>query len=203
MTAVRLLKEMSVETAQIVMNPKCPQCNKVNGQNHRFCSGCGNLLDSSTSSQKIKNNNSLVIAVASLVSLVFACGMCSLFGAVSDNNQNSSTTTNQSSVEKPIAKPKPSIVNLKQSENEESKENKSQSTEKKTTPEDQQKENQGQLSIREKAKQEQPSVKKSKPRPSVPRNATSNNGLIRGPKGGCYYINKNGKKTYVDRSKCN
>jgi len=25
---------------------------------------------------------------------------------------------------------------------------------------------------------------------------------IMGPKGGCYYINKNGKKTYVDRSLC-
>ena len=25
---------------------------------------------------------------------------------------------------------------------------------------------------------------------------------IAGPKGGCYYINKNGKKTYVDRSLC-
>jgi hypothetical protein len=26
--------------------------------------------------------------------------------------------------------------------------------------------------------------------------------LTRGPKGGCYYINKNGNKTYVDRSLC-
>lgn len=25
---------------------------------------------------------------------------------------------------------------------------------------------------------------------------------ITGPKGGCYYINKNGKKTYVDRKLC-
>ena len=25
---------------------------------------------------------------------------------------------------------------------------------------------------------------------------------ITGPNGGCYYINKNGKKTYVDRSLC-
>ena len=25
---------------------------------------------------------------------------------------------------------------------------------------------------------------------------------ITGPKGGCYYINKNGKKTYVDRALC-
>jgi hypothetical protein len=27
--------------------------------------------------------------------------------------------------------------------------------------------------------------------------------LIRGPKGGCYRISKNGKKVYVDRSRCN
>lgn len=26
---------------------------------------------------------------------------------------------------------------------------------------------------------------------------------IRGPRGGCYYINANGNKTYVDRSICN
>lgn len=26
--------------------------------------------------------------------------------------------------------------------------------------------------------------------------------LNRGPRGGCYYINKNGNKTYVDRSLC-
>lgn len=26
---------------------------------------------------------------------------------------------------------------------------------------------------------------------------------IRGPRGGCYYINSNGNKTYVDRSFCN
>lgn len=26
---------------------------------------------------------------------------------------------------------------------------------------------------------------------------------IRGPKGGCYYINRNGNKSYVDRSLCN
>lgn len=27
--------------------------------------------------------------------------------------------------------------------------------------------------------------------------------LIRGPRGGCYYINDNGNKIYVDRSLCN
>ncbi|MFJ1291201.1 hypothetical protein ACEPPZ_03785 [Paracoccus yeei] len=26
--------------------------------------------------------------------------------------------------------------------------------------------------------------------------------FIRGPRGGCYYINGNGNKTYVDRGKC-
>ena len=32
----------------------------------------------------------------------------------------------------------------------------------------------------------------------------SHNGksLNRGPEGGCYYINSNGNKTYVDRSEC-
>lgn len=27
--------------------------------------------------------------------------------------------------------------------------------------------------------------------------------LYTGPKGGCYYFNSNGNKTYVDRSECN
>ena len=27
--------------------------------------------------------------------------------------------------------------------------------------------------------------------------------LVRAPKGGCYYINRNGNETYVDRSCCN
>jgi len=27
--------------------------------------------------------------------------------------------------------------------------------------------------------------------------------LYKGPRGGCYYINKNGNKTYVDRTYCN
>jgi hypothetical protein len=32
------------------------------------------------------------------------------------------------------------------------------------------------------------------------RNSTTK--YIKGPRGGCYYINSNGKKTYVDRSRC-
>lgn len=27
--------------------------------------------------------------------------------------------------------------------------------------------------------------------------------LFKGPEGGCYYLNSNGNKTYVDRSNCN
>ena len=34
--------------------------------------------------------------------------------------------------------------------------------------------------------------------PAVPSSRT----YIRGPRGGCYYINSNGNKTYVDRSLC-
>lgn len=37
---------------------------------------------------------------------------------------------------------------------------------------------------------------------SVPVWTVQQRKLIRGPKGGCYYINKNGNKTYVDRSRC-
>lgn len=29
------------------------------------------------------------------------------------------------------------------------------------------------------------------------------NQLYKGPQGGCYYINSNGNKTYVDASECN
>jgi hypothetical protein len=34
-------------------------------------------------------------------------------------------------------------------------------------------------------------------------NGPRQSGLIRGPRGGCYYINSRGNKTYVDRSLCN
>lgn len=37
---------------------------------------------------------------------------------------------------------------------------------------------------------------------STPSRARSTGRYIRGPRGGCYYINRNGNKTYVDRSMC-
>jgi Bacterial SH3 domain len=45
----------------------------------------------------------------------------------------------------------------------------------------------------------------SAPKRSTPRRSSSRggSGYIRGPRGGCYYINSNGNKTYVDRSLCN
>lgn len=36
-----------------------------------------------------------------------------------------------------------------------------------------------------------------------PRSTKASSQYIRGPRGGCYYINSNGNKTYVDRSLCN
>jgi len=38
---------------------------------------------------------------------------------------------------------------------------------------------------------------------SPPQRSTSRSRYITGPRGGCYYINSNGKKIYVDRSLCN
>lgn len=35
------------------------------------------------------------------------------------------------------------------------------------------------------------------------KSSSSSGNYIRGPRGGCYYINSNGNKTYVDRSMCN
>ncbi len=40
-------------------------------------------------------------------------------------------------------------------------------------------------------------------RPTRNKRATSTGRYITGPRGGCYYINSNGNKTYVDRSLCN
>lgn len=37
----------------------------------------------------------------------------------------------------------------------------------------------------------------------TPRVPSSSRVYIRGPRGGCYYVNRNGNKTYVDRSLCN
>ena len=40
---------------------------------------------------------------------------------------------------------------------------------------------------------------------SSPSNCGTHNGsqLYKGPEGGCYYINSNGNKTYVEASECN
>lgn len=42
----------------------------------------------------------------------------------------------------------------------------------------------------------------ARPRATQPSRSSSRSGYIRGPRGGCYYINRNGNKTYVDRSMC-
>jgi hypothetical protein len=41
------------------------------------------------------------------------------------------------------------------------------------------------------------------PEPTTYYSPTYGKTYIRGPRGGCYYINRNGNKTYVDRSMCN
>tara|TARA_R110002050_G_scaffold125594_5_gene245369 strand:- start:4084 stop:4653 length:570 start_codon:yes stop_codon:yes gene_type:complete len=50
-------------------------------------------------------------------------------------------------------------------------------------------------------------IRTSLPTPSnysnTPRKSFSSRTYYRGPKGGCYYINSNGNKSYVDRSLCN
>lgn len=38
---------------------------------------------------------------------------------------------------------------------------------------------------------------------TVKKKKSSSRNYITGPRGGCYYINSSGKKTYVDRSLCN
>jgi endonuclease YncB( thermonuclease family) len=38
--------------------------------------------------------------------------------------------------------------------------------------------------------------------PEKPKTAASNGGLMRGPKGGCYYLTPSGSKRYVNRSAC-
>ncbi len=45
-----------------------------------------------------------------------------------------------------------------------------------------------------------PQTLKSTP---TPQPKTTSRALIRGPRGGCYYVNSKGSKTYVDRSLCN
>lgn len=43
----------------------------------------------------------------------------------------------------------------------------------------------------------------SRPASSPARKSAAGRTYIRGPRGGCYYINSRGNKTYVDRSLCN
>ncbi len=49
----------------------------------------------------------------------------------------------------------------------------------------------------------QPAQTRSKTRRTKPRRTKTYRTYIRGPRGGCYYINSNGNKTYVARSLCN
>lgn len=46
-------------------------------------------------------------------------------------------------------------------------------------------------------------IKTLKKNNSIRKTNSTTRTYIRGPRGGCYYINRNGGKTYVDRSLCN
>lgn len=51
---------------------------------------------------------------------------------------------------------------------------------------------------------QQSTPKTLKSQNSTPKSsASTSRTYFRGPRGGCYYINRNGGKTYVDRSMCN
>lgn len=48
-----------------------------------------------------------------------------------------------------------------------------------------------------------PPVTRSSSTPEPVRSNSERTDLIRGPRGGCYYISGSGRKVYVDRSRCN
>ena len=52
------------------------------------------------------------------------------------------------------------------------------------------------------AKKEEPVTSRSERITAYSQPTTKQSGYITGPRGGCYYINRNGNKTYVDRSLC-
>lgn len=189
---------------------ECSQCHILNPEQAKFCDNCGAHsalaatyltaapdppIQYTPAGQGASNSASgawMALAVIGIV-LFGLCGLSVLFIP----RQNSTPVSNVRSIEKPPSTPEPTpapIVTLKGKAGNKKR---------------------GKVSPTATPANEPPSgiysFSQPAPRPTAPASrrsrgsysSGSRSGYIRGPRGGCYYINGNGNKTYVDRSLCN
>lgn len=206
------------------MNLTCSRCQYINRPDNNFCSRCGISLVTKSS-----NFTGLLTAGIALGVLVAVCGFCGIFGMVnSPEKQNTSEPVTLKSLDEspgqtPI--PKDATKLLKELEATVSRKKISDSKIREAEeilweiPDNTKERSKGKKLIKrarnrlasnnraksrkEKKKRQKKKRQKKKRRATRPRPRTSSGKyLIRGPRGGCYYINRNGNKTYVDRSMC-
>ncbi len=191
------------------MSIQCPQCNTVNPQGARFCSGCGVQF---TGAAPVIRKNSLSTPVIVLIVVIALCGLCGLCGrSARDRNQSAgvpiptpanantytpSTFVSTDSANKivnanvtpPVARKKripkkpPAIVNTTESvaDGEDGADGSDTNS----------------ISGTDSSVYTAPAQRSV----SAPR---ANNGYYTGPRGGCYTYSASGKKRYVDHSYCN
>jgi hypothetical protein len=156
----------------------CSNCNQRNFLKLEFCANCGTTYHIANSSAFQANALARrpwipVATVAGL--LIFVVGICSLCRAGSNNTSNQSVT----------AQPTPSAS----------------STPPNATPIPT-------LDYRRHKNKSSKSLKSvpaplAEPAPTSRQKTVSGGPYFLGPRGGCYYINSHGNKTYVSRSQCN
>jgi hypothetical protein len=180
----------------------CDQCGLRMSQKKNTCSRCGAARPMQIIPipvyARFEPKPKMTPALVVMIVICALCGMCGLFGLINSPNKNLQTVQKQElkitqpdvsetpniRIAEPIASPFRSPLARESS----ARDSSSEVIKATPTPSIVTMEN----SSRGK------SVGNAKPT----RNARRSN-LIRGPRGGCYYINSHGNKTYVDRNLCN
>lgn len=169
----------------------CPMCGFENVHGQQTCSYCKFFNEAyqphlfQYRSSPASNASNWIAGLGGGGALLAVIGVCAFCGLISSssNPSSNSATPKPAPLRTIAATPTPVIV---------------------ATPTPKRGKNKGKNKPAEVSNSESPSYSTVPTYPvySAPRQPRSN-GLIRGPRGGCYYINSRGNKTYVDRSMCN
>lgn len=181
----------------------CLNCRAVNAIDAKFCAKCGQPLSSKSLSQVPgfwENTRNAIIITALATSTVFFAAISCLLG-----NRSQPTTSVTEPQFRKVESPTPEALNRDAemdaalSDGNASVSNKIAKKPKASpspTPDEY-------VADNEDYSQTEPTPTKLPPyTPPAPTAQTVTGGFIDGPRGGCYYINASGKKTYVDHSLC-